>query len=136
VTGERGPTGDHGQAGDVGKRGPRGPRGRDASWFKNAAPYFGSVVIAIYVLVSGHNSDDKIVSTGRAVIENGCHFYNKRAHELRGILQNGLKNQRKQYEKGALPKARYEESVKYTKAAIDRISLRDCEAAANHLKAD
>ena len=45
------------------ERGPRGPRGRDASWLKSAAPYFGSVAIAIYVLVTGHARDNRIIES-------------------------------------------------------------------------
>lgn len=81
----------------------------------------------------GRRADVAIVQSGRAVIRNGCKFDNVRARELRTILRRGLRNQRKLFETGALPRDRYVLSRRLTRQAIHDITIRDCAQEAQTL---
>lgn len=72
--GERGPTGDKGYTGEEGHVGPRGPRGKQTPWLKNAAPYFASIAIAVYVLVTGHARDNRIIEAQKDGRSQACNI--------------------------------------------------------------
>lgn len=128
------------------KQGERGPRGRSArgEWVRWGLTMLALVVafvniadirgVAQRVEFNAHKADTAIVQSGRAVIRNGCQFDNVRAHELRAILKRGLKNQRKLFKTGALPRERYIDSRRGTRKAIRGISIRDCAHEAMTLK--
>jgi hypothetical protein len=79
-------------------------------------------------------ADSQIVKAAEVVIRDGCEFDNKRAGELRGILERSLENQKLLAKEGVLPPSVARHNIEETQKSIKAISHRDCDLAVSRFR--